>query len=92
MNATQLTIRTDSATKQSIATFAKSLGLSTGAFMLAAARESITRGTVTLTPEYDKALKSSIDEARTDYANGDYITVDASSTDTIHGALQNAFK
>ncbi len=52
MSNTQIAIRTDDKTKQAIAAFADSLGLSTGAFMLAAAREAMYRESVTLTPDY----------------------------------------
>ena len=41
MSSTQLTIRTDEATKTAIAQFAKKLGLSTSAFVMAAAREAM---------------------------------------------------
>jgi len=50
MSDTTLTIRTDSATKQVIADFATSLGLSTSAFITAATLQAIREGELTLTP------------------------------------------
>jgi|HubBroStandDraft_4_1064222.scaffolds.fasta_scaffold1042322_2 antitoxin component of RelBE/YafQ-DinJ toxin-antitoxin module len=50
MSDTTLTIRTDNATKQAIADFAASLGLSTSAFMTAATLQAIREGQLTLTP------------------------------------------
>lgn len=50
MSDTTLTIRTDSATKQAIADFAASLGLSTSAFITAATLQAVREGQLTLTP------------------------------------------
>jgi len=50
MSDTTLTIRTDNATKQLIADFATSLGLSTSAFITAATLQAIREGELTLTP------------------------------------------
>lgn len=50
MSDTTLTIRTDNATKQAIADFAASLGLSTSAFITAATLQAIRDGQLTLTP------------------------------------------
>lgn len=50
MSDTTLTIRTDNATKQLIANFAASLGLSTSAFITAATLQAMRDGQLTLTP------------------------------------------
>jgi len=50
MSDTTLTIRTDNATKQAIADFAASLGLSTSAFITAATLQAVREGQLTLTP------------------------------------------
>jgi antitoxin component of RelBE/YafQ-DinJ toxin-antitoxin module len=50
MSDTTLTIRTDNATKQTIADFAASLGLSTSAFITAATLKAVHEGQLTLTP------------------------------------------
>lgn len=50
MSNTTLTIRTDSATKQAIADFASTLGLSTSAFITAATLQAVREGQLTLTP------------------------------------------
>jgi antitoxin component of RelBE/YafQ-DinJ toxin-antitoxin module len=50
MSDTTLTIRTDNATKQAIADFATSLGLSTSAFITAATMQAIREGELTLKP------------------------------------------
>ncbi len=50
MSDTTLTIRTDKNTKQAIADFASSLGLSTSAFITAATLQAIREGELTLTP------------------------------------------
>jgi antitoxin component of RelBE/YafQ-DinJ toxin-antitoxin module len=50
MSDATLTIRTDSTTKQVIADFAASLGLSTSAFITAATLQAIREGQLTLAP------------------------------------------
>lgn len=73
MNTTHITLRTDIKTKDSIASFAKELGLSTGAFMMAAARDAMDRGQVTLrAPHYPKELVDAVKESRAEYRRGDY--------------------
>lgn len=72
MSTTQIAIRTDDKTKQSISAFASSLGLSTGAFMLAAAREAMHRESVTLTPKYNPKFVEMIREAEAEYERGEY--------------------
>lgn len=72
MSNTQIAIRTDDKTKQTIAAFANSLGLSTGAFMIAAAREAMSRDSVTLTPRYNPKFVQEIREAEAEYARGEY--------------------
>ena len=67
MSSTQIAIRTDPETKEGIANFAKSIGLSTGAFMIAAARESMKNKSVTLTPQYDPAFVARIAKARAEH-------------------------
>ena len=72
MSSTQLTIRTDDATKTAIAQFAKKLGLSTSAFVMAAAREAMENGRVTLSAPLEPTpyLKEIIEEAEQDIAEG----------------------
>ena len=72
MSSTQLTIRTDEATKTAIAHFAKKLGLSTSAFVMAAAREAMENGRVTLSAPLEPTpyLKEIIEEAERDIAEG----------------------
>lgn len=72
MSSTQLTIRTDEATKTAIAQFAKKLGLSTSAFVMAAAREAMENGRVTLSAPLEPTpyLKEIIKEVEQDIAEG----------------------
>lgn len=72
MSSTQLTIRTDEATKTAIAQFAKKLGLSTSAFVMAAAREAMENGRVTLSAPLEPTpyLKEIIEKAERDIAEG----------------------
>ena len=72
MSSTQLTIRTDEATKTAIAQFAKKLGLSTSAFVMAAAREAMENGRVTLSAPLEPTpyLKEIIEEVEQDIAEG----------------------
>ena len=72
MSSTQLTIRTDEATKTAIAQFARKLGLSTSAFVMAAAREAMENGRVTLSAPLEPTpyLKEIIEEAERDIAEG----------------------
>lgn len=88
--STQIAIRTDDVTKEAITEFAKSLGLSTGAFMLAAAKEAMDRGSVKVTPKYSPKFVEMIREAEAEYKRGEYITVRAN--DDLEEALTNAFK
>jgi len=50
MSDTTLTIRTDNKTKQQIADFAASIGLSTTSFMLAATMQAVRESRIVLTP------------------------------------------
>ena len=75
--STQIAIRTDAVTKETINEFAKSLGLSTGAFMLAAAKESMRRGSVTVTPTYNPEFVKMVREAEAEYERGDYYKTDS---------------
>ena len=72
MSSTQLTICTDEATKTAIAQFAKKLGLSTSAFVMAATREAMENGRVTLSAPLEPTpyLKEIIEEAEQDIAEG----------------------
>lgn len=72
MSSTQLTIRTDEATKTAIAQFAKKLGLSTSAFVMAATREAMENGRVTLSAPLEPTpyLKEIIAEVEQDIAEG----------------------
>lgn len=79
MNNSQISIRTDDSTKQSIAEFADSIGMSTGAFMIAAAREAMSRGSVTLgkpEPKYNPKFIEMIREAEAEYERGEYYSAD----------------
>ena len=77
MKTTQIAIRTDDKTKQAISAFADSLGLSTGAFMLAAARESMNRESITLTPTYSPEFVKLIRDAEAEYEHGEYHSADS---------------
>lgn len=72
MNTTQLTIRTDEATKAAIADFAKKLGLSTSAFVMAATRQAMEDRRVTLTAPLEPTpyLEEVIKEVEKDVAEG----------------------
>ena len=74
MNTTQLTIRTDEATKTAISQFAKKLGLSTSAFVMAATRQAMEDRRVTLTAPLEPTpyLKDIIEEVEGDVAEGNY--------------------
>lgn len=77
MSTTQIAIRTDNQTKADIAEFAESIGLSTGAFLLAAARESMKRGSVTLEPKYNPEFVAAVREAEAEYERGEYYSADS---------------
>jgi antitoxin component of RelBE/YafQ-DinJ toxin-antitoxin module len=67
MSDATLTIRTDSATKQMIAEFAASLGLSTSAFITAATLQAVREGQLTLAPaleptSYLEGIMSEVEE------------------------------
>ena len=86
--STQIAIRTDDITKETIAEFAKSLGLSTSAFMLAAAKESMKRGSVKVTPQYNPEFVKMIRKAEAEYERGEYYT--ALPGDDINEVLTDA--
>ena len=75
--STQIAIRTDDITKEAITEFAKSLGLSTGAFMLAAAKEAMDRGSVKVTPKYSPKFVEMIREAEAEYERGEYYSANS---------------
>ena len=85
MSSTQLTIRTDEATKTAIAQFAKKLGLSTSAFVMAAAREAMENGRVTLSAPLEPTpyLKEIIEEAERDIAEGKNIQTFDNTDDLV---------
>jgi antitoxin component of RelBE/YafQ-DinJ toxin-antitoxin module len=76
MSDTTLTIRTDNATKQAIAGFAASLGLSTSAFITAATLQVVREGQLTLTPVLEPTpyLEKIMREADEDLENNRNIT------------------
>lgn len=76
MSDTTLTIRTDNATKQAIAGFAASLGLSTSAFITAATLQAIREGQLTLTPVLEPTpyLEKIMHEANKDIKHNRNIT------------------
>jgi len=76
MSDTTLTIRTDNATKQTIADFAASLGLSTSAFITAATLQAIHKGQLTLTPMLEPTpyLEKIMREAEEDLKHNRNIT------------------
>jgi addiction module RelB/DinJ family antitoxin len=67
-----LTIRTDPQTKQEIANFAASLGLTTSAFVTAVMRQTMREGRVVLTPTLEPTpyLEKIMREADADIAAG----------------------
>lgn len=71
-NTTALTIRTDPQTKQEIADFAASLGLSTSAFVTAVLRQAVRDGRIVLTPTLEPTpyLEKIMREADADIAAG----------------------
>lgn len=85
MSSTQLTIRTDEATKTAITQFAKKLGLSTSAFVMAAAREAMENGRVTLSAPLEPTpyLKEIIAEVEQDIAEGKNIQTFDSPDDLV---------
>ena len=73
MSNAQISIRIDAVTKQTISSFADSLGLSTGAFLVAAARDAIDRGSVTLRASGEAgSLMRDVKKARQEYGDGHY--------------------
>jgi antitoxin component of RelBE/YafQ-DinJ toxin-antitoxin module len=85
MSDTTLTIRTDSATKQTITDFAASLGLSASAFITAAALQAIRDGQLTLTPVLEPTLylEKIMREAEEDIKNDRNITHTNSKNEAI---------
>ncbi|MEI9913604.1 MAG: hypothetical protein WDN66_01145 [Candidatus Saccharibacteria bacterium] len=76
MSDTTLTIRTDNTTKEVIAEFAASLGLSTSAFITAATLQAIRDGELTLTPNLEPTpyLEKIMHEADEDIKHNRNIT------------------
>jgi len=85
MSDTTLTIRTDNVTKQTIADFAASLGLSTSAFVTAATLQAIRAGQLTLTPPLVPTpyLEKIMREAEEDIKNDQNITHTNSKDEAI---------
>ena len=85
MSDTTLTIRTDNVTKQAIADFAASLGLSTSAFITAATLQAIREGKLTLTPVLEPTpyLKKIMGEADEDIKHNRNITRTNSKEEAI---------
>ena len=77
MNNALLSIRIDAQTKQQIADFAASLGLSVSAFATVVLKQAVREGRVVLTPGLEEPtpyLQKIIDEAEADYKAGKNIT------------------
>jgi antitoxin component of RelBE/YafQ-DinJ toxin-antitoxin module len=85
MSDTTLTIRTDNATKQAIADFAASLGLSTSAFITAATLQAVREGQLTLTPVLEPTpyLEKIMREAEEDIKHNRNITHTNSKEEAI---------
>jgi antitoxin component of RelBE/YafQ-DinJ toxin-antitoxin module len=85
MSDATLTIRTDKATKQAIAKFAASLGLSTSAFITAATLQVVREGQLTLTPvlEPTQYLEKIMLEAEEDLKHSRNITHTNSKEEAI---------
>lgn len=87
-NTTALTIRTDRQTKQEIADFAASLGLSTSAFVTAVLRQAVRDGRIVLTPVLEPTphLEKIMREVDADIAAGRNIS---RSYDNVDDFLQD---
>ena len=85
MSDTTLTIRTDSNTKQAIAAFAASLGLSTSAFITAATLQAVRGGQLTLAPVLEPTpyLEKIMHEAEEDLRHNRNITHTNSKEEAI---------
>jgi antitoxin component of RelBE/YafQ-DinJ toxin-antitoxin module len=85
MSDTTLTIRTDNTTKQAIADFAASLGLSTSAFITAATLQAVREGQLTLTPVLEPTpyLEKIMREAEEDIKHNRNITHTNSKEEAI---------
>ncbi|HTE57741.1 MAG TPA: hypothetical protein VK694_03270 [Verrucomicrobiae bacterium] len=83
-NAT-VTIRTDAKTKQQIADFAASVGLSTTSLMLAATMQAVRTGEVRLTSSLEPTpyLEEIIKEAEADYKAGRNSTTTTTVEETL---------
>ena len=75
MASTVLSIRTDTKTKNDVAEFASSLGLSVSALTTVLLKQAILAGQVTLKPlEPTPRLAKTMRKARTDYKTGKNVT------------------
>jgi antitoxin component of RelBE/YafQ-DinJ toxin-antitoxin module len=76
MSKTVLSIRTDSQTKQEIADFAASVGLTASAFATVVLKQAVREGRVVLTPTLEPTpyLENIMSEAREDYRTGHNVT------------------
>ena len=85
MSDATLTIRTDHATKQVIADFAASLGLSTSAFITSATLQAVSEGQLTLTPVLEPTpyLEKIMHEAEEDIKHNRNITHTNSKEEAI---------
>jgi antitoxin component of RelBE/YafQ-DinJ toxin-antitoxin module len=85
MSDTTLSIRTDKVTKQAIADFAASLGLSTSAFITAATLQAVREGQLTLTSVLKPTpyLKKIMREAEEDIKHNRNITHTNSKEEAI---------
>lgn len=85
MSSVQLTIRTDDKTKQAIADFAASLGLSTSAFVTAVTLQAMRERRVVLTTPLEPTpyLEKIMREADADLAAGRNITTTKSKAEAL---------
>ena len=91
MNSALLSIRTDPQTKQQIADFAASLGLSVSAFATVVLKQAVREGRVVLTPGLEEPtpyLQKIIDEAEADYKAGKNISPSFESVDAMFEHLE----
>jgi antitoxin component of RelBE/YafQ-DinJ toxin-antitoxin module len=84
-SSTSLTIRTDQQTKQEIADFAASLGLSTSVFVTAVLRQTVHDGRVVLTPTLEPTpyLEKLMREADADIEAGKNLSKSFDNADDL---------
>jgi antitoxin component of RelBE/YafQ-DinJ toxin-antitoxin module len=90
MTSAALTIRTDPKTKQQIADFAASVGLSTSAFATAILMQAVREGRVVLTPTLEPTpyLENIMREANADIRTGKNISKAYDNVDDFFNDLE----